>query len=143
MGVKLNHGGDDGLSEMHEINVTPFIDVILVLLIIFMIAAPLATVDITVDLPSASAEPTPRPDKPLFLTLKSDLSLALDNDTITRPALTASLDRATSGDRQQRVFLRADKTVLYGDLMQLMNELRGAGYLHVALVGLEAEKAAP
>jgi biopolymer transport protein ExbD len=143
MGVKLDHGGDDGLSEMHEINVTPFIDVILVLLIIFMIAAPLATVDITVDLPSATAEPTPRPDKPLFLTLKSDLSLALDNDTIARPALTASLDRATSGDRQQRVFLRADKAVPYGDLMQLMNDLRSAGYLRVALVGLEAEKAAP
>lgn len=143
MGVKLDHGGDDGLSEMHEINVTPFIDVILVLLIIFMIAAPLATVDITVDLPSATAEPAPRPDKPLFLTLKSDLSLALDNDTIARPALTASLDRATSGDRQQRVFLRADKAVPYGDLMQLMNDLRSAGYLRVALVGLEAEKAAP
>ena len=142
MGVKLDHGGDDGLSEMHEINVTPFIDVILVLLIIFMIAAPLATVDISVDLPSATAEPNPRPDKPLFLTLKSDLSLALDSDTITRPALTGSLDRATSGDKQQRVFLRADKTVPYGELMLLMNELRGAGYLHIALVGLEAEKTA-
>ena len=143
MGVKLDHGGDDGLSEMHEINVTPFIDVILVLLIIFMIAAPLATVDITIDLPSANAEPNPRPDKPLYLTLKSDLSLALDNDTISRAALTASLDRATSGDKKQRVFLRADKVVPYGELMALMNELRTAGYLHVALVGLEANKAAP
>jgi len=143
MGVKLDHGGGDGLDEIHEINVTPFIDVILVLLIIFMIAAPLATVDISVDLPSANAEPNPRPDKPLFLTLKSDLSLALDNDAIARPALTASLDRATSGDKQQRVFLRADKTVPYGELMVLMNELRGAGYLHVALVGLEAGQAAP
>jgi biopolymer transport protein ExbD len=143
MGVKLDHGGDDGLNEMHEINVTPFIDVMLVLLIIFMIAAPLATVDITVDLPSASAEPNPRPDKPLFLTLKSDLSLSLDNDTIARPALTSSLDKATAGDKKQRVFLRADKTVPYGDLMTLMNELRSAGYLHVALVGLEATKAAP
>ncbi|HEY0300727.1 MAG TPA: TonB system transport protein ExbD [Rhizomicrobium sp.] len=141
MGVKLDHGGDD-LEEVHEINVTPFIDVILVLLIIFMIAAPLATVDISVDLPSANAEPNPRPEKPLFLTLKSDLTLALDNDTITRPALTASLDRATSGDKQQRVFLRADKAVPYGELMLLMNDLRAAGYLHVALVGLDAEKAA-
>lgn len=143
MGVKLDHGGDDGLSEIHEINVTPFIDVILVLLIIFMIAAPLATVDISVDLPSASAEPSPRPDKPLFLTLKSDMSLALDNDTIARPALPTSLDRATAGDKQQRVFLRADKSVPYGELMVLMNELRAAGYLHIALVGLEVEKAAP
>ena len=142
MGVKLDHGSDD-LEEVHEINVTPFIDVMLVLLIIFMIAAPLATVDITVDLPSANAEPNPRPDKPVFLTLKSDLSLALENDTIARPALTSSLDQATAGDKQQRVFLRADKTVPYGELMVLMNELRTAGYLHIALVGLEAAKAAP
>ena len=142
MSVRLDHGSDE-LAEVHEINVTPFIDVILVLLIIFMIAAPLATVDISVDLPSANAERTPRPDKPLFLTLKSDLSLSLDNDTINRSRLAPALDQATSGDKQQRLFLRADKTVPYGELMALMNDLRSAGYLHVALVGLEAEKAAP
>ena len=137
MSVRLDHG-DDSLNEIHEINVTPFIDVILVLLIIFMIAAPLATVDISVDLPAATAQRTPRPDKPLFLTLKSDLSLALDNDDIARINLATKLDVATSGDKDKRVFLRADKTVSYGDLMALMNELRSAGYLHVALVGLEA-----
>ncbi len=132
--------GDDALSEVHEINVTPFIDVILVLLIIFMIAAPLATVDISVDLPAANVERTQRPDKPLFLTLKSDLSLTLDNDSLGRGALAAALDKATADDKQQRVFLRADKTVPYGELMTLMNELRTAGYLHVALVGLEADR---
>jgi biopolymer transport protein ExbD len=139
MSVRLDHG-DEELSEVHEINVTPFIDVILVLLIIFMIAAPLATVDISVDLPASNAERVPRPEKPLLLTLKSDLSVSLDNDAVNRAALAAALDRATAGDKQQRVFLRADKTVPYGELMSLMNELRGAGYLHVALVGLEAEK---
>lgn len=139
MSVKLDHG-DDALTENHEINVTPFIDVILVLLIIFMIAAPLATVDISVDLPAANAERMQRPDKPVFLTLKSDLSVSLDNDQISRGALSAALDKATTGDKQQRVFLRADKTVPYGDLMTLMNDLRGAGYLHIALVGLESDK---
>ena len=139
MSVRLDHG-DDALGELHEINVTPFIDVILVLLIIFMIAAPLATVDVSVDLPAANAERTSRPDKPLFLTLKSDLSLTIDNDAVGRGALATALDQATSGDKQQRVFLRADKTVPYGELMTLMNELRSAGYLHVALVGLEADK---
>jgi biopolymer transport protein ExbD len=139
MSVRLDHG-DETLSEVHEINVTPFIDVILVLLIIFMIAAPLATVDISVDLPAANVERTPRPDKPLFLTLKSDLSVSLDENTIRRAGLADALDQATSGDKQQRVFLRADKTVPYGELMNLMNDLRSAGYLHVALVGLEAEK---
>ena len=139
MAIRLGHDGDD-FAETHEINVTPFIDVILVLLIIFMIAAPLATVDISVDLPAANVEPSARPDKPLFLTLKSDLSVTLGTDVVSRATLGAALDRATAGDKQQRVFLRADKTVPYGELMTLMNELRGAGYLHVALVGLEAEK---
>jgi biopolymer transport protein ExbD len=139
MSVRLDHG-DETLNEIHEINVTPFIDVILVLLIIFMIAAPLATVDISVSLPAANAERSARPDKPLFLTLKSDLSLTLDNDAVSRATLAAELDQATDGDKQQRVFLRADKSVPYGELMTLMNELRSAGYLHVALVGLEADK---
>jgi biopolymer transport protein ExbD len=139
MSVRLDHG-EETLSEIHEINVTPFIDVILVLLIIFMIAAPLATVDISVDLPAANAERTPRPDKPLFLTLKSDLSVSLEENPIQRAALASALDQATLNDKQQRVFLRADKAVPYGELMSLMNELRSAGYLHVALVGLEANK---
>jgi len=142
MSVRLDHGSDE-LGEVHEINVTPFIDVMLVLLIIFMIAAPLATVDISVDLPSANAERTQRPDKPLFLTLKSDLTLMLDNDPVARGALASALDQATSGDKQQRIFLRADKAVSYGELMNLMNQLRTSGYLHVALVGLEADKATP
>ena len=139
MSVRLDHG-DEELSELHEINVTPFIDVILVLLIIFMIAAPLATVDISVDLPAANAERQARPEMPLFLTLKGDLSVALNNDTVSRSTLGPALDGATGGDKEQRLFLRADKAVPYGELMTLMNELRAAGYLHVALVGLEAEK---
>ena len=135
MAARVHHGDED-LDELHEINVTPFIDVMLVLLIIFMIAAPLATVDISVNLPAANAEPSPRPDKPLFLTLKADLSVDLGNDAVNRAGLAAALDQAAGGDKEQRVFLRADKTVPYGDLMALMNELRSAGYLHVALVGL-------
>src|SRR6476646_4110499 len=100
MSVRLDHGSDE-LTELHEINVTPFIDVILVLLIIFMIAAPLATVDISVDLPSSNVQQQPRPDKPIFLTLKPDLSLWLNNDqTIERSALGATLDQATGNDRE-------------------------------------------
>lgn len=139
MSVRLDHG-DDSLDELHEINVTPFIDVILVLLIVFMIAAPLATVDISVNLPSATAEPAPRPDKPLFLTFNADLTVSLGNDPVPRTALGARLDDFTGGDREQRVFLRADRAVPYGELMTLMNELRATGYLHIALVGLDAGK---
>ena len=136
MAVRLDHG-EDMLAEMHEINVTPFIDVMLVLLIIFMVAAPLATVDIQVNLPASNAEQQPRPDQPIYLTVKSDLSLALGNDAVGRDLLRGALDAAAHGDKDTRVFLRADKTVPYGEVIEVMNLLRAAGYLKVALVGLE------
>ena len=131
------HPGDDDLEEAHEINVTPFIDVMLVLLIIFMVAAPLATVDVAVDLPVSTAEPQPREAKPIFLTLKADHTLALGEDTVAEDALNAALDAASGNDKEQRIFVRADQQVDYGSLMGLMNRLRAAGYLKVALVGLE------
>lgn len=137
-GIRRNYGGDpDDLVENHEINVTPFIDVILVLLIIFMVAAPLATVDVNVDLPGSTAQPAERPDTPLYLTLKEDLSLNLGDDDVVRENLQASMDIFTGNDRDARIFLRADKSVAYGDLMEVMNLLRTAGYLKIALVGLE------
>lgn len=137
MAVSLKEPQDGDLGEVSEINVTPFIDVILVLLIIFMVAAPLSTVDVAVDLPVSNAQPQPRPEKPVFLTVKQDLSLALGNDTVPREQLQATLDRQTGNDREQRVFLRADGAVAYRELMEVMNGLRQAGYLKIALVGLE------
>ena len=125
------------MQESHEINVTPFIDVMLVLLIIFMVAAPLATVDIDVDLPASTATPAPRPEKPVFLTLREDLTLAIGNDTLPRQGFAAALGGATGGDRETRIFLRADRSVEYGELVEIMNLLRASGYLKVALVGLE------
>ena len=142
MAAKISSGGGDDLELNHEINVTPFIDVILVLLIIFMVAAPLATVDVAVDLPTSTAQPQPRPDKPVFLSVKADLSLDLGETPVPRDALTSALDRTTNGDHEQRIFLRADKAVSYGDLMEVMNARRNAGYLKVALVGLEGAPAA-
>ena len=134
---------EDALDEIHEINVTPFIDVILVLLIIFMVAAPLSTVDVNVDLPSSTANPAPRPDKPLFLTLKPDLTLALGGAPIARDNLASAFDAETQGDKEQRVFVRADRVVPYGEVMELMNLLRGAGYLKIELVGMEAAPGGP
>jgi biopolymer transport protein ExbD len=139
MSVRLDHG-EDALGVIHDINVTPFIDVILVLLIIFMIAAPLATVDVAVDLPTSNVERQPRPDQPIFLTIKSDLTLALGDAPVSRGELQSALDAISKSDRTQRVFLRADKLVAYGSLMDTMNALRSAGYLKVALVGLEADR---
>jgi biopolymer transport protein ExbD len=142
MAGRINDDGDD-LTETHEINVTPFIDVMLVLLIIFMVVAPLSTVDVPVDLPVADAKPQPKPDKPVYVTIKSDLSLAVGNDSVTWADVRQAIDHATETDRRKRLFLRADKTVPYGELMRLMNELRAAGYLKVALVGLEGPPDAP
>jgi len=136
MSVRLDHG-EDNLAELHEINVTPFIDVMLVLLIIFMVAAPLATVDVAVNLPASTAEPQPRPDKPIFLTVKADLTLALGEITVARETLGSALGGVTKGDKDTRIFLRADRTVPYGEMMEVMNLMRKAGYLKVALVGLE------
>jgi biopolymer transport protein ExbD len=142
MAIRLSQQ-EDALDEIHEINVTPFIDVILVLLIIFMVAAPLSTVDVNVDLPASTAKPAPRPDKPLFLTVKPDLTLALGESTIARGNLASALDAETQGDKEQRVFVRADRAVPYGEVMELMNLLRGAGYLKIGLVGMEGAPRGP
>ncbi len=140
-GIREHHGEE--MAENHEINVTPFIDVMLVLLIIFMVAAPLATVDVNVDLPASTAKPAERPDEPMYLTVKEDLSLNVGNDVVAREALATTLDRLTRGNRDTRIFLRADKMVDYGHFMEVMNLLRDAGYLKIALVGLESLPAAP
>ncbi|NVD41236.1 TonB system transport protein ExbD [Ensifer sp. HO-A22] len=136
MAGKVSDGGGD-LDENSEINVTPFIDVMLVLLIIFMVAAPLATVDMKVDLPQSVSKPTPRDDKPVFVTLSADLGLAIGNEETAREEFAAQLQRLTEGNTETRVLLRADKAVDYGELMTVMNLIQNAGYTKIALVGLE------
>ena len=137
MAIKTARHDDEALEESHEINVTPFIDVMLVLLIIFMVAAPLATVDTPVDLPASTAQPQPRDGEPVFLSVQADLSLSINDVPVGRDGLKATLERLTAGDHEQRIYLRADQAVPYGDLMQTMNALRTAGYRRIALVGLE------
>ncbi|MBA4492654.1 TonB system transport protein ExbD [Paracoccus sp. S1E-3] len=134
---------DDSLTENHEINVTPFIDVMLVLLIIFMVAAPLATVDINVDLPASRGAASQRPAQPVWLTIAADRSLALGQVPVTQQALAAQLDAETGGDRETRIFLRADKAVSYGEVMEVMNLLRDHAYTKIALVGLDATALPP
>ena len=127
---------DDDFGETHEINVTPFIDVMLVLLIIFMVAAPLSTVDLPVDLPTSSVAPHKKPDKPTYVSIKADLALAIGETPISRTNLIQTLDTEDS-NRDRRVFLRADRSVPYGDMMDVLELLRQGGYTKVALVALE------
>ena len=127
---------DDEFGETHEINVTPFIDVILVLLIIFMVAAPLSTVDLPVDLPSSTATPQKKPDKPTYVSIKPDLSVAVGESIVKRSDLISSLDAAMGSDPERLVFVRADKQVPYGDLMDVLEILRRGNY-RMKLVALE------
>lgn len=138
MAGRVQDTGDDlDDDEVSELNVTPFIDVILVLLIIFMVAAPLSTVDVHVNLPIATAAPQPRPEKPLFVTLKTDLTLSIGDSEVPRDHLIGRLDDVTGGKREARLFLRADKAVPYGEVLNLLDRMRAAGYLKVGLVALE------
>jgi biopolymer transport protein ExbD len=129
---------DDEFGETHEINVTPFIDVILVLLIIFMVAAPLSTVDLPIDLPSSTATPQKKPDKPTYVTIKSDLAVAIGETLVKRVDLVRSLDAAADASKERFIFLRADRAVPYGDMMDVLELLRGGGYSKIKLVALEA-----
>jgi len=137
MAIKLRDADSD-LDLNHEINVTPFIDVILVLLIIFMIAAPLATSDVPVQLPSSQAPAMPAPDRPIYVTLQRDHTLYVGDDLTSIEALGSIVDQLTGGNLEAKIFIRADKNVDYGALMGLLNRLRQSGYLKIGLVGLEA-----
>jgi biopolymer transport protein ExbD len=136
---------DSDFAESHEINVTPFIDVILVLLIIFMVAAPLSTVDLPIDLPTSTATPQKKPDKPIYVSVKPDLTLAIQEEPVKRIDLIRSLDAMADVSKDRAIFIRADRSVPYGEFFGLMEMLRAGGYTKIKLVALEGapETAAP
>src|SRR5450755_2873190 len=134
MGASITDSGlddDDDFAENHDINVTPFIDVILVLLIIFMVAAPLSTVDLPIDLPSSTAIPQKKPDKPTYVSIKADLAVAIGENMVKRVDLVRTLDAAADSSKDRFIFLRADRSVPYGELMDVLELLRAGGYAKI------------
>lgn len=142
MAAKLSGsgGGRYETKQNSEINVTPFVDVMLVLLIIFMVAAPLASVTVQVALPPAVAEPSANPPKPVYISIQSDGSIYV-GDFPTDLAVLGDDLRANIGQRRnperERIFIRADKDTMYGDFMGVMNMLQDNGFYSVALIGEE------
>jgi biopolymer transport protein ExbD len=134
---------DDDFAESHEINVTPFIDVMLVLLIIFMVAAPLSTVNVPLELPVSTAKPEAPPTEPVVLSVQADKTWSVGDTPVSRMGMAAAINAQTKHDHQARIFVRADKKVSYEDLMEAMNALRAEGYLKVSLVGLDGGETRP
>ena len=144
MGAKLSSGGG---SKFHveanaEINVTPFVDVMLVLLIIFMVAAPLATVSVEVTLPKAVAKEQVNPPKPVYISLKKDTSLYIANNETSLDTLGDDLKKTigTRNPDEERIFIRCDKQTRYAEFMKVMNKLQDNGFYSVALVGEDNAK---
>lgn len=143
MGAKLSSGS--GGSKFHveansEINVTPFVDVMLVLLIIFMVAAPLATVSVEVKLPPSSVPPIQNPPKPVYISLQQNGNVFIGDKPTSLETIGTDLRVHVSGRDQEneRIFIRCDRKTRYADFMKLMNALQDAQYYSVALVGEDA-----
>ena len=147
MGAKLGgSGGSDRyqVEQNSEINVTPFVDVMLVLLIIFMVAAPLASVSVELKLPDAVAKPRANPPKPVYISIQKGGAIYIGDFPTDLASMGDDL-RKQVGRRdptKERLFIRADKGVRYGDFMQVMNTLQDNGFYSVALIGQDSANAA-
>ena len=140
MGAKLSGsgGGRYAVDANSEINVTPFVDVMLVLLIIFMVAAPMAAVTVKVARPDAVAKPSTNPPKPVYISIQDSGRIFIGDYPSEIATLGDDLRKNIGNKRnpeKERIFIRADKGVLYGDFMGVMNQLQDNGFYSVALIG--------
>jgi len=128
---------------MAEINVTPFVDVMLVLLIVFMVTAPLLTVGVPVELPKTQAKALGQDREPLAVSVDRSGQVFLQNTPIAMDALVPKLQAISANGYDQRIFVRADETVDYGKVMQVMGLLNSAGFTRIGLVTETAPKPRP
>ena len=134
-GIRNQPGGDDDLVENHEINVTPFIDVMLVLLIIFMVAAPLMTAGVPLNLPETAANAVPNEDEePLMVSIPVEGSLTIMDQPVADEQVVTTLRTILAERQSGRVFLRADGTIPYARVVQIMGALNAAGITDIVLV---------
>lgn len=141
MGAQLQSSGGGrgkggrGHRPMAEINVTPFVDVMLVLLIVFMVAAPLLTAGVSIDLPDSKAKALNQEDnKPLEVSLDNDGKIYVGETEVKRARLIQLLGSLTNNDPDRRIYIRADKSMDYGDVMEVLGDINGAGFQKVALI---------
>ena len=119
-------------APMAEINVTPFVDVMLVLLIVFMVSAPLLTVGVPIDLPESRARDLGSPNEPVVVSIDPDGHIFLQEQEVTLDNLVDQLNAVATGD--DRIYVRGDRSISYGLMMRIMGELNGAGFNRIGLV---------
>ncbi|MBN8521431.1 MAG: protein TolR [Alphaproteobacteria bacterium] len=148
MGAKLDinssRRGRSSHRPMSDINVTPFVDVMLVLLVVFMVAAPLLTAGVPIDLPDSGAKSLNDEDnKPLEVSLSKDGNLFVGETEVKRDRLISLLSSMTNNDPERRIYIRADKTMDYGQVMEILGDINGAGFKKVALISNNSSAKSP
>ncbi|WP_225197580.1 protein TolR [Gluconobacter oxydans] len=138
-GGRAGGGGRRKRRPASEINVTPLVDVMLVLLIIFMVTAPMLTSGVNVDLPKTDASPVNSDTKPITVSLRTDGSLYLGDQQVTSDQLIDQLKAQSQNDPTHRIFVRADAHIDYGQVMQVMGQITSGGFTHVALLAQQPQ----
>lgn len=123
-----------GITPISEINVTPMVDVMLVLLIVFMVAAPLMAVGVPIDLPKTDAQAMPIQSKPITITVESDGALSIDGDPVTLDTLVTTIAERVEEGTDERMYVRGDATTAYGGIMEVMGALSAAGFNQIGLI---------
>lgn len=143
MGIALPSAGGSGDDEMDdykpmaEINVTPFVDVMLVLLIVFMVTAPLLSAGVPVDLPEAQAKPLALEKEPITVTVDTQGRVFIKDAEVSMEDLVPKLTAAAANGLDERIYVRGDKAVSYGQIMKVMGTISSAGFSHIGLVALK------